>query len=60
MDAMTPPTLEAFYAAMEPKDRIIHELAAAMLKTRYNPRRSNAYRSYAAEQAKAAAAAAKK
>jgi hypothetical protein len=43
-------TLEAFKASLDPKDRIIHELAAAMLKTRYDPRRSNAYRSFLEQQ----------
>jgi hypothetical protein len=44
-------TLDAFKASLDPKDRIIHELAATMLKTRYDPRRSNAYRSFLAYQA---------
>ena len=45
-DRMPLSTLDAFKAAMDPKDRIIHELATTMLKTRYDPRRSNAYRSF--------------
>jgi hypothetical protein len=35
--------IAAFKASLSPKDRIIHELAAAMLKTRYDPKRTNAY-----------------
>lgn len=35
------PEVAAFFAALEPKDRLIHELAAQMLKTRYTPQRSN-------------------
>ncbi len=33
----------AFYAWLSPKDRIIHDLAVKMLKTRYTPERSNAW-----------------
>ncbi len=40
------PELDAFRAALEPKDRLIHDLAAKMLKTRYDPKRSNAYLAY--------------
>jgi hypothetical protein len=37
------PILAAFTASLSPKDRIIHDLAAKMLKTRYDPKRSNAF-----------------
>jgi hypothetical protein len=33
----------AFQAWLQPKDRIIHDLAVKMLKTRYTPERSNAW-----------------
>jgi hypothetical protein len=33
----------AFLAWLSPKDRIIHDLAVKMLKTRYIPERSNAW-----------------
>ena len=45
---MQSPTVVAFYASLEPKDRLIHELAAAMLKTRYDVTRSSAYLTFAA------------
>ena len=35
--------IAAFIASLSPKDRIIHDLAAKMLKTRYDPKRTNAY-----------------
>jgi hypothetical protein len=35
--------IQAFMAWLSPKDRLIHELAATMLKTRYTPHRSNAW-----------------
>ena len=38
-----PSTVDEFYASLSPKDRLIHELAVKMLKTRYNPVRTNAY-----------------
>lgn len=53
-------TLDAFKASLDPKDRIIHELATTMLKTRYDPRRSNAYRSFLATQEKEKAKTAEK
>ena len=37
------PLLAAFTASLSPKDRIIHDLAAKMLNTRYDPKRTNAY-----------------
>jgi hypothetical protein len=37
------PNIVAFYTSLTPKDRLIHELAATMLGTRYDPKRSNAY-----------------
>jgi hypothetical protein len=42
------PTAEvaAFRAWLEPKDRLIHDLAAQMLKTRYTPQRSNKWKEY--------------
>lgn len=52
---MQSPTVVAFYASLEPKDRLIHELAAAMLKTRYDVTRSSAYIAFIAEQKKKAA-----
>jgi len=39
-----------FKASLSPKDRIVHELAATMLKTRYDPKRSNAYLKWSAKQ----------
>ena len=42
-----------FYAKLKPKDRLIHELAAKMLKTRYSAEKSNAF---VAEQRKNATA----
>jgi hypothetical protein len=35
--------LKAFLASLDSKDRIIHDLAVAMLKTRYTPEKSNAW-----------------
>ena len=43
MEAPKDPKLEAFYASLGPKGRLIHELAAKMLKTRYSAEKSNAY-----------------
>lgn len=37
------PEIRAFYDQMSPKDQLIHTLAVQMLKTRYNPKRSNAW-----------------
>jgi hypothetical protein len=53
---MQSPTVAAFYASLEPKDRLIHELAAAMLKTRYDVTRSSAYLSFIKEADKKKAA----
>jgi len=38
--------LRAFQASLDPKDRIIHDLATTMLKTRYTPEKSNAWIAY--------------
>jgi hypothetical protein len=38
-----------FYASLDQKDKIIHDLAAKMLKTRYDPKRSNAYMKWTAK-----------
>ena len=38
--------LRAFMASLDPKDRIIHNLATSMLKTRYTPEKSNAWIAY--------------
>jgi hypothetical protein len=38
-----------FYASLSPKDKLIHDLAAKMLKTRYDPVRSNAYIAFASK-----------
>jgi hypothetical protein len=46
MPLSTVTTLEAFRASLDPKDLIIHDLAARMLKTRYDPLASNAYRAW--------------
>lgn len=40
------PEVRAFKAQLEPKDRLIHELAGTMLKTRYTPQRSNAWKEW--------------
>lgn len=43
-DTPTPDAeIAAFQAWLSPKDRLIHELAVKMLKTRYTPQRSNAW-----------------
>jgi hypothetical protein len=34
---------DAFLEWLSPKDRIVHDLAVKMLKTRYTPERSNAW-----------------
>ncbi len=34
---------QAFYEWLPEKDKLIHTLARQMLKTRYDPKRSNAY-----------------
>ncbi len=44
--------LTAFRASLDDKDRLIHDLAARMLKTRYTPERTNAYAAFAAAAAK--------
>jgi hypothetical protein len=36
----------AFQAWLDPKDRLIHELATQMLKTRYTPQRSNKWQEW--------------
>jgi hypothetical protein len=41
----------AFLASLEPKDRLIHELAIKMLKTRYTPERSNKWGEWLRSQA---------
>jgi hypothetical protein len=59
MPSSTPPEtknlLDSFYKSLDPKDKIIHELAAKMLKTRYDPRRSNAFIQHIAATQKATA-----
>ena len=41
---MTDPTeIAAFLAWLPPKDRLIHDLAVKMLKSRYQPERTNAW-----------------
>jgi len=49
-------TIRAFYASLSPADRQIHELAAALLKTRYDVTRSNAFLKYIAATQKPSAA----
>lgn len=44
--------LTAFRASLDAKDRIIHDLATRMLKTRYTPERTNAYSAFVAAAAK--------
>ena len=39
-------TVEEYIASLSPKDRIIHDLAAKMLKTRYDPKRTNGYQQF--------------
>jgi hypothetical protein len=41
--------VEDFKASLSPKDKIIHELAATMLKTRYDPKRTNAFLKFNSE-----------
>lgn len=36
----------AYRASMDDKDRLIHDLAAKMLKTRYSVERSNGYKAF--------------
>jgi hypothetical protein len=38
--------LKAFLASLDAKDKIIHDLATTMLKTRYTPEKSNAWLAY--------------
>ena len=45
---MALPTLEMFSASFDSKDRIIHELAAEMMKTRYSRPGSNGFRAFVA------------
>jgi len=45
---MALPTLEMFSASFDSKDRIIHELAAEMMKTRYSRPASNGYKAFVA------------
>jgi len=47
--AMTP-LLKAWLASLDQKERIIHELAVRMLKTRYDPARSNSFLNFVAAQ----------
>ena len=49
----SPTKRDAFFASLSPKDRLIHELATKMLRTRYTPERSNAWQQWLAQQAKA-------
>ena len=42
------PKVQEFVNGLSPKDRIIHELAAKMLATRYTPERSNAWKAWTA------------
>lgn len=44
--------IAAFRAALDPKDRIIHDLAIRMLKTRYDPLRCNAFLEWKKKQTK--------
>jgi hypothetical protein len=37
------PEVRAFYEQLSPKDKLIHDLAVQMLKTRYIPQRSTAW-----------------
>ena len=37
------PLMTEFRESLTPKERIIHDLAATMIKSRYSPHRSNAY-----------------
>jgi hypothetical protein len=39
----TTPERQAFYTSLSPKDRVVHDLAIRMLKTRYTPERTNAW-----------------
>jgi hypothetical protein len=38
--------IDAFKASMDAKDRLIHELAEKMLKTRYSVERSNGFKKF--------------
>jgi hypothetical protein len=44
------PLLKAWLASLDQKERIIHELAVRMLKTRYDPARSNSFLNFVAAQ----------
>lgn len=43
------PSQQAFRASLDDKDRLIHDLAVRMLKTRYTPERTNAWSAWAAK-----------
>lgn len=43
------PELQAWLASLDQKERIIHELAARMLKSRYDPARSNSFLNFIAK-----------
>ena len=45
---MALPTTDMFYDSLDSKDRIIHELAAKMMKTRYSCPRSNGFKAFVA------------
>ena len=38
--------IEAFKKSLNEKERVVHELAAAMLKTRYDPKRLTIYKEW--------------
>ena len=40
------PVVQTFYDSLSPKDKIIHDLAAKMLNTRYTPERSIAWKAW--------------
>jgi len=46
--------LEQWLASLDQKERIIHELAIRMLKTRYDPSRSNSFLNFVAAKKPAA------
>lgn len=43
---------QKFYDWLSPKDKLIHDLAVQMLKTRYTPERSNAWKAWKASLSK--------
>lgn len=47
----TTPQRAAFYTALSPKDRVVHDLAVRMLKARYMPERTNAWAEWLKKQA---------